>query len=126
MTASTLRRPGGPSGASSGRPSGVSSAQPSGTSSGTSSGVSSEPESVLEALVRVRLVGETEHEAFEKRLRDIPAVVDAWRLAGDCDYEVRLRCPTLSGLDDAVNELRDAGGHTSTTLVLHRVTLEKP
>jgi DNA-binding Lrp family transcriptional regulator len=79
----------------------------------------------LQALVRVRLVGGAEHEAFEEHLRDAPAVVDAWRLAGDCDYEIQLRCTTLPGLDGAVNDLRDAGGHTSTTLVLHRVNLDE-
>jgi DNA-binding Lrp family transcriptional regulator len=79
----------------------------------------------LEALVRVRLVGGTEHEPFEKHLRAAAEVADAWRLAGDCDYEVRLRCRTLADLDIAVSELRNAGGHTSTTLVLHRVNLEE-
>ena len=79
----------------------------------------------LEALVRVRLVGGAEHEAFEKHLRTDLAVVDAWRLAGDCDYEVRLTCRTLADLDGAVNELRAVGGHTSTTLVLHRVNLDE-
>jgi hypothetical protein len=84
-----------------------------------------EAREALEALVRVRLVGGTEHEWFEKHLHAIPAVVDAWRLVGDCDYEVRLTCHTLAGLDDAVGELRSAGGHTSTTLVLHRVNLDE-
>ncbi|MGH3377431.1 MAG: Lrp/AsnC ligand binding domain-containing protein [Actinoallomurus sp.] len=79
----------------------------------------------LEALVRVRLVGGAEHEAFEKHLRTDPAVVEAWRLASDCDYEVRLSCRTLADLDGAVNELRAVGGHTSTTLVLHRVNLDE-
>jgi Lrp/AsnC ligand binding domain len=84
-----------------------------------------EPAGALEALVRVRLVGGTEHEPFEKLLRTEGAVVDAWRLAGDCDYEVRLTCPTLAALDAAVAELRIAGGHTATTLVLHRVHLDE-
>jgi DNA-binding Lrp family transcriptional regulator len=79
----------------------------------------------LEALVRVRLVGATEHEQFEKHLRAETTVVDAWRLAGDCDYEVRLACRTLADLDIAVGDLRSAGGHTSTTLVLHRVNLDE-
>ena len=46
----------------------------------------------LEALVRVRLVGGTEHDVFEKHLR----------------------------ADPALGELRNAGGHTCTTLVLYR------
>jgi DNA-binding Lrp family transcriptional regulator len=82
-------------------------------------------DAALDALVRVRLVGGAEHEAFERHLREAPAVVDAWRLAGDCDYEVRLSCATLARLDGAVNDLRDAGAHTSTTLVLHRVDLHR-
>jgi hypothetical protein len=79
----------------------------------------------LEALVRVRLIGGAEHERFEKHLRVDRAVVDAWRLAGDCDYEVRLTCPTLADLDAAVGELRSVGGHTATTLVLRRVDLDE-
>ena len=70
-------------------------------------------------------MGDAEHEQFEKHLRAETTVVDAWRLAGDCDYEVRLSCRTLADLDLAVNELRSAGGHTSTTLVLHRVNLDE-
>jgi DNA-binding Lrp family transcriptional regulator len=81
--------------------------------------------SALEALVRVRLVGGADHERFEKHLCTERAVVDAWRLAGDCDYEVRLTCPSLADLDAAVGELRSAGGHTATTLVLHRVNLDE-
>jgi DNA-binding Lrp family transcriptional regulator len=84
-----------------------------------------DPASALEALVRVRLLGGADHERFEKHLRTERAVVDAWRLAGDCDYEVRLSCPTLADLDTAVGELRSAGGNTATTLVLHRVNLDE-
>lgn len=80
---------------------------------------------LLEALVRVRLVGAADHERFEQRLQTGRGVVDAWRLAGDCDYEVRLACSTLADLDALIGELRDAGGHTATTLVLHRVNLDE-
>jgi DNA-binding Lrp family transcriptional regulator len=78
----------------------------------------------MEALVRVRLVGAVEHDVFEKHLRVHSVVVEAWRLAGDCDYEVRLSCPSLGDLDAAVNDIRNVGGATSTTLVLHRVNLD--
>lgn len=79
----------------------------------------------LDALVRVRLAAGAEHEIFEKHLRTEPAVADAWRLAGDCDYEVRLACRSLDDLDTVLSEFRDAGGLTATTLVLHRVPLDE-
>jgi DNA-binding Lrp family transcriptional regulator len=78
----------------------------------------------LGALVRVRLAPGTEPAGFEARLRAAAGVAEAWRLAGDCDFEVRLSCPSLAALDAAVTRLREAGGITSTTLVLHRVGLE--
>ncbi|HUK69083.1 MAG TPA: Lrp/AsnC ligand binding domain-containing protein [Streptosporangiaceae bacterium] len=78
----------------------------------------------LEALVRVQLRPGVEPGGFEAHLRAAAAVSEAWRLAGDCDFEVRLSCRSLANLGAAVTELRDAGGTTSTTLVLHRVCLE--
>jgi hypothetical protein len=50
--------------------------------------------------------------------------VEAWRLAGDDDFEVRLSCRSLADPDDMVAQLREAGGKTSTTLVLHRMLLD--
>ncbi len=78
----------------------------------------------LQALVRVQLRPGVEPGCFEAHLRAGAAVAEAWRLAGDCDFEVRLSCRSLADLDAAVAELRDAGGITSTILVLHRVRLE--
>lgn len=82
--------------------------------------------SFLQALVRVRLADGVETDVFEAYLRDEVAVVDAWRLASDTDYEVHVACPSLSDLNNVVTSLRHAGGAaaTSTTLVLHRVPLE--
>ncbi len=51
-------------------------------------------------------------------------IAEAWRLAGDCDFEVRICCRSLKDLDATVAQFRDAGGITSTTLVLHRVRLD--
>jgi hypothetical protein len=78
----------------------------------------------LHALVRVRLASHVEPGDFETHLRTEAAVAEAWRLAGDCDYEVRLACGTLTDLNSVVTEFRDVGGLTSTILVLHRVPLE--
>jgi DNA-binding Lrp family transcriptional regulator len=77
----------------------------------------------LAALVRVRLAPGVGPADFEARLRAQAGVAEAWRLAGDCDFEVLLSCPSLAALDAAVTRLREAGGSTSTTLVLHRVGL---
>jgi hypothetical protein len=61
---------------------------------------------------------------FEACLRIKAGIAEAWRLAGDCDFEVLLSCQSLADLDVMVAQLRDAGGITSTILVLHRVRLE--
>jgi hypothetical protein len=76
---------------------------------------------VLHALVRVQMTAGTDPDCFETYLRDEAGVAEAWRLAGDCDFEVRLCCRSLADLDATVAQFRDAGGITSTTLVLHRV-----
>jgi DNA-binding Lrp family transcriptional regulator len=78
----------------------------------------------LHALVRIQVTAGTDPDEFESHLRGGPGIAEAWRLAGDCDFEVRLSCPSLADLDAAVARLRDAGAITSTTLVLHRVRLD--
>lgn len=78
----------------------------------------------LDALVRVRMTAGMDPDCFETRLRAGADVAEAWRLAGDCDFEIRLSCRSLADLDARVAQLRDAGGITSTILVLHRVRLE--
>ena len=78
----------------------------------------------LHALVRVQMTAGRDPDRFEAYLRDEAGVAEAWRLAGDCDFEVRLSRRTLADLDATVAQFRDAGGITSTTLVLHRVQLE--
>jgi Lrp/AsnC family leucine-responsive transcriptional regulator len=80
--------------------------------------------SALHALVRVQLASDVEPGDFEAHLHAEAAVAEAWRLTGDCDYEVRLACRSLADLNTVVTELRDVGGLTSTTLILHRVPLE--
>jgi len=61
--------------------------------------------------------------ASRGRRDESAGIAEAWRLAGDCDFEVRLSCRSLADLDATVAQFRDAGGITSTTLVLHRVRL---
>jgi DNA-binding Lrp family transcriptional regulator len=78
----------------------------------------------LHALVRVRMTNGVDPDCFEARLRTEAGIAEAWRLAGDSDFEVRLSCRSLADLDAAVAKLRHAGGITSTILVLHRVRLE--
>ena len=78
----------------------------------------------LDALVRVRMMAGVDPDCFEARLRAESGVAEAWRLAGDCDFEVRLTCRSIADLETAVTQLRGAGGITSTILVLHRVPLD--
>ncbi len=78
----------------------------------------------LDALVRVRMTAGVDPDCFEACLRAEAGIAEAWRLAGDCDFEIRLCCRGLADLDAKVAQLRDAGGITSTILVLHRVRLE--
>jgi hypothetical protein len=78
----------------------------------------------LDALVRIQMRVGADPDDFESRLCGGPGVAEAWRLAGDCDFEVRLSCRSLADLDVAVAQLREAGGITSTILVLHRVRLD--
>jgi DNA-binding Lrp family transcriptional regulator len=78
----------------------------------------------LHALVRVQMMAGVDPDRFEAHLRAEAGIAEAWRLAGDSDFEVRLSCRSLADLDAAVAQLRDAGGITSTTLVLHRVRLD--
>jgi hypothetical protein len=78
----------------------------------------------LHALVRVRMTAGRDPDRFEAYLRDEAGIAEASRLAGDCDFEIRLSCRTLADLDATVAQFRDAGGITSTILVLHRVRLE--
>lgn len=78
--------------------------------------------SALYALVRIRLGIGVEPARFEEHLRDEASVADAWRVAGDFDYEVRLSCRTITDLDAVVTDIRHAGAdQTTTSLVLHRV-----
>ncbi|HTA03876.1 MAG TPA: Lrp/AsnC ligand binding domain-containing protein [Streptosporangiaceae bacterium] len=91
---------------------------------GTAYGDAGQHGVALHALVRIQMMAGADPDDFESRLRGGPGVAEAWRLAGDDDFEVRLSCRSLADLDDMVAQLREAGGKTSTTLVLHRVLLD--
>jgi DNA-binding Lrp family transcriptional regulator len=74
-------------------------------------------------MVQVRLAPSTSRPDFEAYLRTIPAVLFAWQVAGDVDYELRLACYDIAGLDGVLTALRRCGGveSTSTRLVLREV-----
>jgi DNA-binding Lrp family transcriptional regulator len=82
------------------------------------------PAAPLDALVRVQLKAGMDPDRFESQLSAAAGVTQAWRIAGDCDFEVLLSCPNLAGLDSVLTVLRSAGGITATTLVLHCVRLD--
>jgi hypothetical protein len=77
----------------------------------------------VQAIVRVRLAPSASRPEFEQYLRTIPAVRSACQLAGDVDYELRLGCQDIAGLDVVLTALRRCGGAegTSTGLVLREV-----
>ena len=53
----------------------------------------------LHALVRVGLRAGVDPDCFEAYLSTEAGIAEAWRLAGDCDFEVRLSCRSLADLD---------------------------
>jgi DNA-binding Lrp family transcriptional regulator len=77
----------------------------------------------VEAMVHVRLGPSASRPDFERYLRTVPAVLFAWQVAGDVDYELRIACPDIAGLYAVLTGLRRCGGAegTSTGLVLRQV-----
>jgi DNA-binding Lrp family transcriptional regulator len=76
----------------------------------------------IHTLVRVRLADRTRPEMFEIRLCESTAVQEAWAVAGDYDYEVRLRCPGMADLRRELHALRVCGAeHTDTCFLLRAI-----
>jgi Lrp/AsnC family transcriptional regulator, leucine-responsive regulatory protein len=77
----------------------------------------------VQAIARVRLPPATSRELFEKHLQTMPAVLIAWHVTGDVDYEVRLACLDRADLRAVLNELRSCSGAelASAGLVLGEV-----
>lgn len=77
----------------------------------------------VQAIVRVRLAPSASRPDFERYLRTIPAVLSAWQVAGDVDYELRLGCEDIAGLDAVLTAMRRCGSAEGTTtgLVLREV-----
>jgi DNA-binding Lrp family transcriptional regulator len=77
----------------------------------------------VQAIVRVRLAPSASRPDFERYLRTIPAVLSAWQVAGDVDYELRLACEDIAGLDAVLTAMRRRGSAEGTTtgLVLREV-----
>jgi Lrp/AsnC ligand binding domain len=77
----------------------------------------------VQAVARVRLSPAASRELFEKHLQTMPAVLVAWHVTGDVDYELRLACLDRAGLRAVLNELRSCSGGelASAGLVLGEV-----
>ena len=77
----------------------------------------------VQAIVHVRLAPAASRQGFEQYLRATTAVLSAWQVAGDVDYELRLGCRDIADLDAVLTALRRCGGAegTSTGLVLREV-----
>lgn len=76
----------------------------------------------IQAVVRLRVAADVRPSAFEDLLRSLPTVVDAWQLAGDADYEVRVACRDVPNLHATLAALHDGGATDRvTSLVLNQV-----
>jgi DNA-binding Lrp family transcriptional regulator len=77
----------------------------------------------VQAIARIRLAPHLSREVFEQSLRAIPAVRSAVHVIGDVDYELRIDCRDLAGLEDVLSSLRGCRGTEveSTALVLSEV-----
>jgi hypothetical protein len=78
----------------------------------------------VRAIVRLRLAPAASREIFEKDLRGIAAVLAAWHVTGDVDYEMLITCPDLAAPGVVLGDLcRCCGGEVaSADLVLSEVT----
>ncbi|NJP25218.1 MULTISPECIES: Lrp/AsnC family transcriptional regulator [Microbispora] len=74
----------------------------------------------IQALVRVRLRHGVTCGTYERRLREMPAVLSALVLLGDADIEVRVACRNMDDLELAVATLREAGAATTSTQIVTR------
>lgn len=64
------------------------------------------PSETVQAIARVRLPPGASRPLFEKQLQEIPAVLAAWHLTGDFDYEMRLTCRNFAALGSVLHDLR--------------------
>jgi hypothetical protein len=72
----------------------------------------------VQAIARVRLAPYLSRQVFEAHLRTIPAVRSAAHVIGDVDYELRLECRDLAGLEVALGSLRGCRGTEVASTVL--------
>lgn len=77
----------------------------------------------MQAIARIRLAPAASREIFEKELREMPAVMAAWHVTGDVDYETLISCRDLAALGVVLGDLRRcSGGEVATAdLVLSEV-----
>ncbi len=77
----------------------------------------------VSAVVHLRTAIDVDADDLEARLAAMPAVVEVLDLAGDIDYQVRLRCGGQQELYDTVNAVRQLPGVAAmqTRLVLREV-----
>ena len=78
----------------------------------------------VRAIARIRLAPAVSREIFEKELREIPAVLAAWHVTGDVDYETLITCRDLAAMGVVLGDLRRCSGGevASADLVLSEVT----
>ncbi|MFL5824658.1 MAG: Lrp/AsnC family transcriptional regulator [Solirubrobacteraceae bacterium] len=81
----------------------------------------------LVALIDVRIKGPAERERFERLIASLPEITDAVHVTGRYDYQLRVSCRDVTGLDDLIRTLKTHGGvlETDTRLALRSV-LHRP
>lgn len=82
----------------------------------------------LDALVDVRMLPNTDPEAFERLVAKLPAVREMVFLTGRFDYQLRLACRDADDLDRTIRAIRRDGGAagTETRIVMRSARFEAP
>lgn len=70
--------------------------------------------------IGVRLSQDTLPAAFESRLAESSAIIDAWQVTGNLDYQLRIACRDMRELDSTIVWLRRAGAEDTVTSFLLR------
>ncbi|KEA50847.1 MULTISPECIES: Lrp/AsnC family transcriptional regulator [Mangrovibacter] len=77
-------------------------------------------------LIEVRLLNHTADcvESFHTMLRDVDAVIDAFKTTGDADYLLKVAVQDLQGLSDLISKILSRNksvAHLKTSVVLNRL-----
>jgi len=73
--------------------------------------------------IGVRLASYISPTDFERSLAECGAIIDAWQVTGNMDYQLRVACADMNELDHTLGWLREVGAEESvTSFLLRRVS----